>query len=474
MNHWTVGRRLLSTFLATFVLILCLLGLYVEQTRKDSTMLNRVLHTLNKKVEIGNGIELATTEMQGAQRGLMLAYEAKDASAAPQYVTLYARSGERLDKLTEELSSLASSAEEQSALQAVRGGRRTWQPRFQELVEICASGEIAKAYALRNQNKVISAAMHAAAKSLVSGQEGALASAEAASAARLRQSLWMTAGAVLASLVLAVVVYLQVHQITTSLQEMVERLVEGAKQMAEGATQISTSSQVLAEGSSKQAASLGETSSASEQVSAMTQRNSESAVKASGLMRKTTELVEEANQSLEQMEQSMHAMNQSSTKVGNIIKIIDQIAFQTNILALNAAVEAARAGEAGMGFAVVADEVRNLAHRSAAAAKDTTALIEESMTRSQEGRAKLDLVAASIRAITVSSSEVKGLVDEVRFGSAEQSKGIQMIATQMGTIEKVTQRAAASAEEGAATGEEMRAQADSLNGIVKGLRSMVG
>jgi methyl-accepting chemotaxis protein len=327
---------------------------------------------------------------------------------------------------------------------------------------------------LRSQNKVISAAMHAAAKTLVGEQERSLAAAEEASAASLRQSLWMTALAVLASLALAVLVYFQVHQITTRLQEMVDRLAEGAHQLTAEAQQISTSSQVLAEGTTEQAASLGETSSASEQVSAMTQRNQESAVRASGLMRETTALVEEANRSLEQMERSMHAMNQSSTKVGDIIKIIDQIAFQTNILALNAAVEAARAGDAGMGFAVVADEVRNLAHRSATAAKDTTALIEESMTRSKEGRAKLDLVAASIRAITVSSSEVKGLVEEVKFGSAEQSKGIRLISTQMVTIEKVTQRAAASAEEGAATGQEMRAQADSLNGIVTGLRAMVG
>lgn len=118
--------------------------------------------------------------------------------------------------------------------------------------------------------------------------------------------------------------------------------------------------------------------------------------------------------------------------------------------------------------------MRNLAHRSAQAAKDTTALIEESMDRSHEGRSRLELVATSIRAITESSVQVKGLVEEVKSGSLEQTKGIQLISTQMSTIEKITQSAAASAEEGAATGEEMQAQASSLHGIVRHLREMVG
>jgi methyl-accepting chemotaxis protein len=278
MHGWAVEKRLLSAFSITLVLIVALLGLYVQQTRASRQQLDQVLHTFNKKLEIGNGIELATTEMQGAQRGLMLSYEAKDEASAPQYGTLYANSGKRLDTLTEELVPLVASADEQSALNSVRESRRSWAPRFAELVAICKSGDIAKAYALRSQNKLISAAMHAAAKTLVAEQERSLVAAEAASAASLRQSLWLTALAVLASLALAVVVYFQVHQITMRLQEMVDRLAEGAHQLTEEAQQISTSSQVLAEGTTQQAASLGETSSASEQVSAMTQRNQESAV----------------------------------------------------------------------------------------------------------------------------------------------------------------------------------------------------
>src|SRR5207302_3298086 len=112
--------------------------------------------------------------------------------------------------------------------------------------------------------------------------------------------------------------------------------------------------------------------------------------------------VQESNNALGDMVASMHSIQESSQKVAKIIKTIDEIAFQTNILALNAAVEAARAGEAGMGFAVVADEVRNLAQRSATAAKDTAALIEESIEKARSGNAKVEQVAGSISAITES------------------------------------------------------------------------
>ena len=191
-------------------------------------------------------------------------------------------------------------------------------------------------------------------------------------------------------------------------------------------------------------------------------------------MTETAHRVEDANHNLEEMVQSMKEINSSSEKISKIIRVIDEIAFQTNILALNAAVEAARAGEAGMGFAVVADEVRNLAHRSAQAAKDTAALIEESIAKSNEGNKKLQLVAGSIQQVTGSATQVKVLVDEVDVGSQEQSRGIEQIATAVTQMETVTQRSAASAEESAAASEELAAQAQALHDIVERVRQLVG
>ena len=153
--------------------------------------------------------------------------------------------------------------------------------------------------------------------------------------------------------------------------------------------------------------------------------------------------------------------------------MIDEISFQTNILALNAAVEAARAGEAGMGFAVVADEVRNLAQRCAAAAKDTADLIEESISNSTDGKAKVDQVAVLVRAIAAQAAEVKVLVDEVSAGSEEQTRGVEQIAGAVQQMEKTTQASAASAEEGAAAAEQLTAQSESLREVIARLREMV-
>jgi methyl-accepting chemotaxis protein/methyl-accepting chemotaxis protein-1 (serine sensor receptor) len=237
---------------------------------------------------------------------------------------------------------------------------------------------------------------------------------------------------------------------------------------------VASASQSLAQGTSEQAATLEETSSSTTEITAITHKNAENTRTVAGLMNETAQLVGGANRNLEGMVQSMNEISSSSEKISKIIRVIDEIAFQTNILALNAAVEAARAGEAGMGFAVVADEVRNLAHRSAQAAKDTAALIEESIGRSGEGGRKLDQVATSIQQITGSSARVKTLVDEIDAGSHEQSRGIEQIATAVSQMEQVTQRSAANAEESAAAGEELAAQAQSLCSIAERLRTLVG
>jgi len=179
-------------------------------------------------------------------------------------------------------------------------------------------------------------------------------------------------------------------------------------------------------------------------------------------------------QSLDRMVAQMKEIDTSSNKIARIIKVIDEIAFQTNILALNAAVEAARAGEAGLGFAVVADEVRNLAQRCTQAARDTTGLIEESIETSRDGNARLDQMAGSVRAMSDNSGRVKCLVDEVSLGSQEQSRGMEQIARAVLQMQQVTQSAASNAQDEATAGKELNRHAEVLRGLVLEMREMVG
>jgi len=264
-----------------------------------------------------------------------------------------------------------------------------------------------------------------------------------------------------------------VRRLNSFVRVAVVEIGEGAEQVAGAAAQVSTVSQALAQGTSEQAASLQQTSASTEEIASVTRKNADNARSACELMAAVDSGVANANLTLTEMVASMAEINASSNKISKIIKVIDEIAFQTNILALNAAVEAARAGEAGMGFAVVADEVRNLAQRSAQAAKDTASLIEESIQRSQDGSSKLDRVSEAIGAITESTATAKNLIEEVSLGGSEQSRGIQQIASAVAQMEQVTQKAAASTEESAAAGEELTAQAESLRNLVSQLRVLV-
>jgi methyl-accepting chemotaxis protein len=268
-------------------------------------------------------------------------------------------------------------------------------------------------------------------------------------------------------------VFLVVRGINKVLRLTLSELAEGAGQVASASAQVAASSQALAQGSSQHAASLEETSASGEEITSMTQKNAGNSAVAATLMADVDHRVTEGNQTLQEMMQSMREITGSSDKISKIIKVIDEIAFQTNILALNAAVEAARAGEAGMGFAVVADEVRSLAQRSAQAAKDTSALIAESITKSSEGGTRLERVAAVMRAITESTGKVKTLVDEVNLSSQEQARGIRQISKAIAQMDQVTQNTAANAEQGASASEELSAQAEAIQHAIRKLSGLV-
>jgi methyl-accepting chemotaxis protein len=268
-------------------------------------------------------------------------------------------------------------------------------------------------------------------------------------------------------------VFFLMSRISVRLMELVESLYDGSSQVKSAVSQVSSLSQSLAQGASQQAASLEETASSAEEIAAMARKNADFSHLASAEMVQVEKSVAKSSSALAETISSMDEVRGSARDIANIIEIIEQIAFQTNILALNAAVEAARAGEAGAGFAVVAEEVRNLARRSAQAAKDTAPLIQASIARSNQSGLKLLQVSEAVSCITGSANRVKTMVEEVSVGSREQAEGVERVSGAILRMNHLTQSAAAGSEENAAASEQLQAQAVSLDQIARELRAVI-
>jgi len=251
-----------------------------------------------------------------------------------------------------------------------------------------------------------------------------------------------------------------------NINELLGNVVNSANQVAAGAKQISDSSMVLSEGSTEQASSIEELTASLEEISSQTTHNAENANKANELTKTIKLKADHGNKQMKEMLDAMEAINASSNNIKKIIKVIDDIAFQTNILALNAAVEAARAGQHGKGFAVVAEEVRTLAARSANAAKETTELIENSIAKVNVGTRIASETADSLNDIVNSIDEAYSLINEIATASTEQAAGISQINQGIVQVSKVVQTNSATAEESATASEELANQAESLRSLV--------
>ncbi len=265
-----------------------------------------------------------------------------------------------------------------------------------------------------------------------------------------------------------------IRGITKAINRIIENLNDGADQVACASGEVSSASQSLAEGAAEQASAIEETSSSLEEMSSMTKQNADNAQQADSLMKESGQAVVMANESMSELTTSMAEVSKASEETSKIIKTIDEIAFQTNLLALNAAVEAARAGEHGAGFAVVAEEVRNLAMRSADAAKNTSVLIEDTVTKVKNGSGLVNRASEVFGTVADSSSKVGELVGEIAAASNEQAQGIGQVNNAVTEMDKVTQQSAANAEETASASEELSAQAEQMKNMVGELIALVG
>lgn len=249
---------------------------------------------------------------------------------------------------------------------------------------------------------------------------------------------------------------------TSKVNDVMVSINAASSQVAAGSRQVSDSSMSLSQGATEQASSIQELTASIEEISSQTRQNATNAIDAKEMTGVAREYAETGNNEMTGMLQAMSEINDSSKSISKIIKVIDDIAFQTNILALNAAVEAARAGQHGKGFAVVAEEVRNLAARSAAAAKETTDMIETSIHKVEGGTKIANDTAEALNKIVDSISNVSELVSEIASASDEQAQGVEQINQGINQISDVVQTTSATAEETAAASEELSSQAELL------------
>lgn len=255
-----------------------------------------------------------------------------------------------------------------------------------------------------------------------------------------------------------------------NLNDVISNINSAAEQVSAGSKQVSDSSVELAQGATEQASSIEQLTASIEEISSQTNNNAQNAGLANEIAETAKHDAELGNEQMTKMLSSMEDINEASTNISKIIKVIDEIAFQTNILALNAAVEAARAGQHGKGFAVVAEEVRNLAARSADAAKETTDLIEGSIKKVEDGTKIASETAEALDKIVSGISKVAILVGNIANACNEQASGIGQVNLGIMQISQVVQANSATAEESAAASEELSSQSELLSGMVKSFK----
>lgn len=472
MKQWTLGKRLFAGFLIVIILVLC----FGTITWLQMNGISRNLASITEQ----DLPELAITESIRNQVALLRITNFKHVMyhEAVKKSELDKQAAEEESTLTELVSKYEhhlDSPEQKALFTPVSSLLVAYRAETRKLREASTQNDTAQVQAyLASAGKIgndFIQIVQALSDYSTKQTDGNARKIERSTATA--KSLALLISLLTVALGLAIATFIT-RNISGLLRRLANDLTQGSAQTAAAAGQVSSASQSLAEGASEQAASIEETSSSLEEMASMTKRNAENAQKATDLTKQTRTAADKGAQDMEAMTAAMDAIKISSDETAKIIKTIDEIAFQTNILALNAAVEAARAGEAGMGFAVVADEVRSLAQRSAQAAKETSAKIEGSLTRSAQGVEISAKVATALNEIVGRVRQVDELVAEVAGASREQTQGITQINTAVSQMDKVTQSNAASAEESAAAAEELNAQAETMKQSVAELLQLVG
>lgn len=286
-------------------------------------------------------------------------------------------------------------------------------------------------------------------------------------------STWVIIGCLSTILISQFIAWFVTNDIKKSISSVLNDLSLTSTNLESLSNDMTVNGHKLAEGSSEQAASIQETSSTLEESASMVHQTTQNTKEADLLAKRTKDAAAKGDSEMHTMLQAMKELKTSSGEISKIIKVIDEIAFQTNILSLNAAVEAARAGDAGKGFAVVAEEVRNLAQRSAQAAKDTAVIIESNISLSEKCLGITEQVSVSLTEINDESNKVSELLGEITTASQEQEIGIGQINKAISQMEIVLQSNASTAQTTAMSADQLSDYSKNITCIMNNLNALI-
>ena len=473
ISEMTIGKKLyIASSIAVLTTVLMGVSAWIGMAKREA-LVSELVGAGARKVALSAAIKTAVLEMAVEERAIVFGTAVHDSARVNEADEQFQHSLALLENAISTITPLLGVTEGSKPAAEIGRSQNEFAANHKALIAAAANANAAAAGALFD-SKVSPALTRAGnyAGELTQLQITQLASAGKEAFSSVGASRWVMATILLITLVASAILFIAIRGLNTKIATAVEEMAQSAGEVNAASSQISSASHKLAQASCEQAACIEETSASTEEIGAMTRRNSDNSKSAARLMDDAVHGFVKSNHLLDEMLHAMDGISDSSGKISRIIKVIDEIAFQTNILALNAAVEAARAGEAGMGFAVVADEVRNLAQRSAQAARDTATLIEDSIARSHEGKSKVSETSHSIRTLSEQVSQIKILIDEVTLGSVEQTRGVEQIAKALSQMDRATQSTGASAEQTASSANELYAQAETLRCAIARLRFM--
>jgi methyl-accepting chemotaxis protein len=474
IRQMTIGKKLIGAFgvmLGTAVALS--LGAF-WQVKSLTGDLNNAVNVTARKQALAGGIQASTAQMMVYEENLLLGSILQRPAMVTQAKEGFRTEMARTQKASADYQSLVD-ADTSATIIALEQARGLVSRANDDMLANLDKGQfdlVQKTFddSVVPRIKEISVAS----EKLVDQERERLAAVSKSAEGATTRGIWIIGMLFMASLGAAGMVLWIIQHTNKQLRGLAVEVATGSRRVARAAAQVSGSSQSLAQYASEQAAALEQTSASMEEMRSVTHKNNDNSRGTASLMNASMEVVGAAERTIREMSASMQEISASGEKITKVVKLIDDIAFQTKILSLNAAVEAARAGAAGAGFAVVAEQVGHLAQECAEAARSTAEMIDGTVAGVRAGSQKLVKAAEAIQEVVKHSSQVKVLVDEVHVGSQEQARGIDQVARAVTQMQEVTQKTASNAEEGAASGKELDGHAERLGKLVRRMHALVG